>query len=132
MRRSSSTAVLAAILVALAATQAASRQACKPTLSSKASRSSAVLNQQRRWTTVFAVDASRCSTTSGTFDIQFVREKEVGPDLAFTQRFIWSAGRTEVALDLWWDEWVRTYQLGDVTSCPCRDETAANDAISGR
>jgi hypothetical protein len=70
---------------------------------------------------VFAVDASRCATISGTFDVDFLREKESGPDLEFTQRFIWASGRTEIAMDLWWDEWIRDHRVGAITACPCRD-----------
>lgn len=109
------------ILLAFGATQGASRPVCKPVVSATQARSSDAVNQQRRWTAVLAVDASRCASSAGTFDIDFVREKETGPDLAFTQRFIWRPGPTEIALDLWWDESIRAYQVGDVTACPCRD-----------
>ena len=121
MSRFHLTARFAIVLIALGATPAASQPLCKPVVSSKSARSFAGLNQQRRWTAVFAVDASRCATTSGTFDVDFVREKEVGPDLEFTQRFIWNPGRTEIEMDLWWDEWIPDHRVGGVTACPCRE-----------
>jgi hypothetical protein len=36
---------------------------------------------------VVAVDASRCVATSGAFEIKFVRIKEMGSDLLFSERF---------------------------------------------
>jgi hypothetical protein len=37
-------------------------------------------------------DASRCTTTSGRFQISFDRLKETAPDLLFTEQFEWSPG----------------------------------------
>jgi hypothetical protein len=55
------------------------------------------------------------------FEIKFVRLKEMGPDLLFTERFTWRPGLVEVALDLWWDEAVQDYWIGDVRACRCAD-----------
>lgn len=124
MRQFRSTATRAAVFVVLAglgARPAESQPLCKPAIVSKAMRSFEVQNRQRRWTAVFAVDASRCATDAGTFAVDFVREKETAPDLAFSQRFIWRPGQTEIAMDLWWDEWISDYRVGAITSCPCRD-----------
>ncbi len=113
--------VVFALLPCVGTVPAESQPLCKPAILSKSARSSEVLNQEHRWTAVFAVDASRCATNSGTFDIDFVREKEYGPDLTFKQRFIWRPGQTEIAMDLWWDERIRDYRVGEITACPCRD-----------
>jgi hypothetical protein len=56
-----------------------------------------------------------------SFDIEFVRLKEVGPDLSFKERFTWRPDQVEVGLDLTWDEWVNDYRIGEVAPCPCRD-----------
>jgi uncharacterized protein YjiS (DUF1127 family) len=117
---SRSALLLVSLLVASGATRAVSQEICKPRLSAKAAGHSDVVNFQRKWTAGFAVDASRCSTTTGSFDIEFVRLKEVGPDLAFTERFAWTADKVDVSLDLTWDEWVDAYRVRDVAPCPCR------------
>jgi hypothetical protein len=61
-------------------------------------------NQQRKWTATLTVDASRCATTIGQFEIRFVRLKEFGPDLGFTEKFRWIPGSVEASLNFWWDE----------------------------
>ena len=66
---------------------------------------------------MLAVDASHCVTTSGRFDITFVRMKENAPDLPFTETFTWRPGRIEVSLDFWWDEAVLDQWIGDITAC---------------
>jgi hypothetical protein len=125
MHQSCSPLALALILLAAATTASAAKQTCKPVLSAKSSGYSDAINQQHRWTGVFAVDASQCATNSGIFELRFVREKELGPDLAFAERFIWRPGQTEARLDLWWDEWLGAYRLGEITSCPCRTSGVA-------
>jgi hypothetical protein len=57
--------------------------------------------------------------SSGAFEIKFVRIKETGPDLLFSERFQWSPGLTQVSLDFWWDEAVLDYWIADVPSCGC-------------
>ena len=113
--------LLSTLLVASNAAPVMSQEICKPTLSSKTSGHSEVVNRERRWTGVFAVAASRCATTAGSFDVEFVRLKEVGPDLSFKERFTWTPDQVEVILDLTWDEWVNAYRISDVAPCPCRD-----------
>jgi hypothetical protein len=93
--------------------------ACKPVLTFREVRFSEAQNQLRKWTGVLAVDASRCVATSGAFELKFVRIKEMGPDLLFSERFKWSPGLTQVSLDFWWDEAVLDYWIGDVPSCEC-------------
>ena len=120
MHRSRSALLLYALLAACGATPAGSEETCKPTLSSKASGHSDVVNFRRKWTGVFAVDASRCATTTGPFAVEFVGLRETGPDLTFTETFMWSAGQTEVSLELSWDEWVNAQTISHVQPCPCR------------
>jgi uncharacterized protein YjiS (DUF1127 family) len=118
--RAGAVGLLCGLLTALPATHAEGREICRPILSTRASGHSEVVNLQRRWTGVFAVDASRCATATGSFEIEFVRLKEVGPDLAFTEPFTWRAERMEASLDLTWDEWVSSYRIQEVAPCPCR------------
>src|SRR5215475_13343861 len=95
---------LAAGAVLFGAAPGATADLCKPTLALKEARISEVRNQQRTWTGLVAVDASRCSTSSGRFEIRFTRGKETAPDLQFTEQFIWRIGQVEVAADFWADE----------------------------
>ena len=118
MRHSRSALLLAALLGATA--PAAGQETCKPVLWTKSSGHSDVVNFQRRWRGVFSVDPSRCSTARGTFEIEFVRLKDVGPDLTFTERFAWMGEETEANLDLTWDEWVSASRVREVEPCPCR------------
>jgi hypothetical protein len=119
MRPTPAMAGLAAALVLCVPAQAMAGSACKPVLTFREVRFSEAQNQLRKWTGVLAVDASRCAATSGAFEIMFVRIKEMGPDLLFSERFNWSPGLTEVSLDFWWDEAVLDYWIGDVPSCGC-------------
>jgi hypothetical protein len=114
-------AALAATFLLYAPTQTIAQIACKPVLAFKEVRFSEPRNHLRKWTGVLNVDATRCAATSGLFEIKFVRLKEMGPDLLFTERFTWRPGLVEVALDLWWDEAVQDYWIGDVRACRCAD-----------
>jgi hypothetical protein len=118
MRYSRSAFLLSALLGATGL--AAGQETCKPVLSMNSSGHSDVVNFQRRWTAVLTVDASRCSTTDGAFEIEFERLKDVGPDLTFREWFAWMGGETEVRLDLTWDEWVSAYRITEVRPCSCR------------
>jgi hypothetical protein len=110
---------LAAALVLCVPAQAVAGMACKPALTFKEVRFSEAQNQLRKWTGILAVDASRCAATSGTFEIKFVRIKEMGQDLLFSERFKWNPGLTQVSLDFWWDEAVLDYWIADVPPCGC-------------
>jgi hypothetical protein len=121
MRPTPAMVPLAAALVLCVPVQALGGIACKPVLTFKKVRFSEAQNQLRKWTGVVAVDASRCTATSGAFEIKFVRIKEMGPDLLFSEQFNWSSGLTEVSLDFWWDEAVLDYWIGDVSPCGCPD-----------
>jgi hypothetical protein len=110
---------LAAALVLCVPVQVMAGIACKPVLTFREVRFSEAQNQLRKWTGTLSVDASRCAATSGAFEIKFVRIKEMGPDLLFSERFDWSSGGTQVSLDFWWDESVDDYWIGDVQPCGC-------------
>jgi hypothetical protein len=113
--------LLAGAFVLWFPTQSAADLACIPILTFRESSFSPAQDQQRTWTATLHVDASRCATTSGNFDVKFVRQKEFGPDLRFTQRFIWTPGVSKVSLDFWWDEAVLDYWVGEVLPCGCAD-----------
>ena|SRR2546423_1829716 len=113
-------ATLPALLV-LCGTAPVMAQACKPAFAIQETRFSPPRNQQRTWTAVLAVDASHCATTSGRFDITFIRMKENAPDLPFTETFTWRPGRIEVSLDFWWDEAVLDQWIGDIRACACTE-----------
>src|SRR6516164_1036967 len=121
MRFSHPSILLAANLVAFGAMQAAAGGLCKPALSLRDVRISEPRNSQRTWSGVLVVDASPCSTTSGAFEIEFTRLKETAPDLRFSERFTWASGRSEVSIDMWWDEWFEDYRIAHIATCPCRD-----------
>jgi hypothetical protein len=120
MRRSHRSILLAGSIVLFSATQSLGQPTCKPHLSVQEVRFSEVLNQQRRWTAVLAVDASRCADASGRFDIKFIRLKEMTPDLPFTERFTWREGQVEVSVEFWADEAVHDYSISHVAPCACR------------
>jgi hypothetical protein len=119
--RSHLCALLAGLIAACGATQAVGQSACKPVFTVKEVRFSEVRLSQRVWTALLDVDASRCATSSGRFDINFIRLKEMAPDLPFTEQFTWSSGEIEVSVNFWEDEAVLAYSIGTVAACPCRD-----------
>jgi len=121
MHRSSLSVLLAGSAVLLAATQAMAQQLCRPVLSVAEARFSDIRDQHRRWAAAVSVDASRCTATSGRFEITFNRLKETAPDMKFVERFTWTAGTVEVAVDFWADEAVQDYVITYVEPCICRD-----------
>jgi hypothetical protein len=121
MYRSPQSILLAGSIVLFGATQTVGQQVCEPHLSFQEVRFSDVQNQQRKWTAVLGVDASRCTASSGRFDIKFIRLKETAPDLEFSEQFTWGPGRIEVSTDFWWDEAVLKYSIGSIGSCACRN-----------
>jgi hypothetical protein len=76
---------------------------------------------ERKWTAVLSVDASRCATTSGRFEIVFSRLKEIGTEIEFTEQFMWRPDEVQVSVDFWADEAVERYWLNNIAACPCRD-----------
>ena len=121
MPRSSSRFLLAGALVAASPVPSTSQPICRPALALKTAAHSDAVKQQRHWTGIVAVDASRCSTIEGAFAIEFVRHKENAPVISFTERFTWRPGETDVTAELWEDEWVDANRIVDVAPCPCRE-----------
>jgi hypothetical protein len=119
MDRSRYAIVLTGIAWLCSITQAPGESGCQPTLTFKEVRFSEIRAQQRTWTAVIAVDASRCATTFGRFSINFTRLKETAPDLLFTEQLAWHPGRVEVSLNFWADEAVLDYSIGQVAPCAC-------------
>jgi hypothetical protein len=113
--------LLAASIALSGAPQVAVAQLCKPLLSLRDVRVSEMREMHRTWTGVVTADASPCSTTSGQFDIEFTRLKEIAPDLQFTERFTWVSGQSKLSLDFWWDEWLENSRIISVAPCPCHD-----------
>jgi len=103
--------------------QAVAQQTCRPALAFKEVRFSEMQlpTLERKWTAVLSVDASRCATTSGRFEIVFSRLKENGIEIEFREQFMWRPDSVEVSVDFWADEAVERYWLDNVAACPCRD-----------
>jgi hypothetical protein len=107
-------AALAACPSAVAAPQ------CKPALSLNEYEVAPKPMSVRTWTARIDVDASRCASASGQFDMDFVRGRKDLPDEQFTRHYTWTAGRVEVAMDIQKDELLAEFSIGDVAACPCR------------
>ncbi len=102
---------------------AAAAPLCKPALAFKDVRFSDTQPEtmERRWTALLSVDASRCTTPSGRFEILFSRQKENGPEVDFIEQFTWKPDAVEVSIDFWADEAVEGYALTGIAPCPCRE-----------
>jgi hypothetical protein len=114
-------ALFAGILAALAATPSLAAPLCTPGLAVTSAQLSDMRASQRVWTARIAVDASQCATTSGQFFIRFVRLKEIGPDLPFSEPFTWRPGAIEASAVFAADEAVLDYSIGYVRPCACRE-----------
>jgi hypothetical protein len=123
MYRSCVIGLLAGSIGLISVTQAVGQPTCKPDLAVKEVRFSEMtpLALERKWTAVLSVDASRCATTSGRFEIIFSRLKENGIEIEFQKQFMWRPGEVEVSVDFWADEAVERYWLANIAACPCRD-----------
>ena len=112
----------AILLVALLGANApgAGQETCRPVLSAKSSGHSDVLNFQRHWKGVFTVDASRCATTEGAFEIGSFGSRLRARTCLLREQFAWLNHDTEVNLDLTWDEFVNAYRISEIAPCPCR------------
>ena len=116
--------LLAGILGLVGVTQAVARQACRPALAVTEVKFSKWQppSQERRWTAVVSVDASRCAMNSGGyFEIGFSRLKENGMEIEFREQFIWLPPSVKVSVDFWADEAVERYWVDNVAPCTCRD-----------
>jgi hypothetical protein len=120
----SSSALCTGILLAsLACTASANgAPACKPTLAFTNVQFSAINRETmiRTWTATVLVDASRCASSSGSFEILFTRQKENGSEVDFTEPFEWRPGAVDVSVEFWADEAVEGYRATRIGECPCR------------
>ena len=113
-------AALLAVIAAVVAPPSLAAPLCTPDLAIASAQLSEMRALQRTWTARIAVDASQCATTSGRFFIRFVRLKEVGPDLPFSEAFTWRPGVIEVTTEFAADEAVLAAAVGYVRPCACR------------
>jgi hypothetical protein len=123
----SSLGVLACAAFLLAGTtvdeaSAAPASICKPALTVKEVTFSPVNPETmiRTWTATVLVEASRCASPGGSFEILFTRLMENGPDADFTEQFEWKPDVVEVAVDFWADEAVEAYRITRINECACR------------
>jgi hypothetical protein len=96
---------------------------CKPVIGFKEIRFSPTHREtmERTWSATLSVDASRCATKSGHFQILFARSKENAPEDEFVEPFVWKPGAMDVSVNFWADEAVEAYWLHSVATCPCRE-----------
>jgi hypothetical protein len=115
-------ALLAGLFAATGAGDALSAIACKPLLSIRKVREirAPAVPQPWTWTATVTADTSYCATTSGNFEIDFIRIKEYAPDVQFTEPYKWSSGRFQVNVELAADEAILKYRIGFVAPCVCR------------
>jgi uncharacterized protein len=94
---------------------------CRPVLSiSRATLSEMRLpTMKRRWTATIAADASKCVSKAGYFEIDFLREKEIGLPMEFRERFIWNEPSSQVRIDVGGDEAVERAWIDSIQACPC-------------
>ena len=113
--------LLAGSIGLIGVTQAVGQQTCKPTLTFKDIQFSEMQppTLERKWTAIVSVDASRCTTTAGYFEIGFSRLKENGIEIEFREQFIWSTPSVKVEVDFWADEAVERHGIDNVQTCPC-------------
>jgi hypothetical protein len=113
--------LLAGLIPLIGVTQAVSEPTCKPVLVFKDVQFSEMQAPTlvRKWTAILSVDASRCATTGGYFEVGFSRLKETAPELEFRERFIWSVPSVKIAVDFAADEAVEVYWVDHVCACPC-------------
>ena len=123
-----SLSVLACAALLLAGTtadeaSAAAASICKPALTFKDVKFSPIHRETmiRTWTATVVVDASRCASSGGSFEILFTRLTENGPDADFTEQFEWKPGAIDVAVEFWADEAVEAYRITRITECSCQE-----------
>jgi hypothetical protein len=114
---------LALLGIGFAQTTALGAPVCKPVIGFKEVRFSPTDQEtmERTWSATLSVDASRCLTTSGRFEILFSRLKENATEIEFSEPFVWKPGSMEVSVNFWADEAVESYWLHGIAACPCRD-----------
>ena len=116
--KSLSRAVACSLLVLAA--PAIGQPLCKPELVIKDVRFSQMVGVKRYWWATIEVDAAKCVEYSGRFQIDFVRAKEIGKDVAFSEVAGWQKGATDVVVEFGADEAVHEYRIGVIAPCTCR------------
>ncbi len=114
--------LLACALALAGVLHAAAQQSCRPTLAFREVEFSPMQppTLERKWTALVSVDASRCIANSeGSFDVVFVRLKEIGVDAVFRQRFKWLPPSVQVGIGFSADEAIGHYWIDNVTPCSC-------------
>jgi hypothetical protein len=106
--------------------RAGATTACRPSLTFKNVDFSEMQppTLERTWTAVILVDANGCAPGArGRFDVVFTRQKEIGLDEEFTERFAWTAPEVRVQVAFWADEAVEVnrYWIQNVSVCPCAE-----------
>src|ERR1700682_6250077 len=106
MHRSCIFALLAGGIGLIGVTQALGEPTCSPALAFLEMRFSQMKppTLERTWTAVLSVDASRCATSAGSFEIVFSRLKEIGPEIEFREQFVWRPPSVGVSVDFAADE----------------------------
>jgi hypothetical protein len=122
-RRLSRSGFVTAALVAVCITPAISGESCQPELAMTEVHFAEMQppTLSRTWSAVVLVNGPHCAAkATGTFDIVFVRETEIGPDLEFRERFV-RAPSPNMKVDFAANEAVQSYRVDNVTSCACND-----------
>jgi hypothetical protein len=111
------------VLFGAGSTPAFAAPLCKPVLAFQNVRFSPMQPEtmERTWSATLSVDASRCATTAGRFEILFSRLKENAPEIDFTEAFTWQPVSVQVSVNFWADEAVEAYWLHNIAACPCRE-----------
>jgi hypothetical protein len=121
MHRSYVAGLTAGSIGLMSVTQAVGQQTCTPAFAFKQVRLSEMRppTLNRKWTAILSVDASRCATNSGLFEIVFSRSKENAPDIDFKEQLVWQSNPVEVSMTVSADEAMTGYRIDNVAACPC-------------
>jgi hypothetical protein len=117
------TLLLAGAFAGPAATSSLAAITCKPILSIRNVRELRTAHmpiQPWIWKATIVADNAYCATVAGAFEIDFIRIKEYAPDVQVTEKYNWSAGQFDVAMELTADEAIHDYRVGFIAPCVCR------------
>ena len=123
LRRLALTLPLVCSFAGPAATGALAAITCKPLLTIKNVRELRTANiptQPWIWKATIVADNAYCATAAGGFEIDFIRIKEYSPDVQFTERYRWTAGQFDIAMELAGDESIHDYRIGFIAPCVCQ------------
>jgi hypothetical protein len=111
---------LMVILALLDSTSSSGQNICRPAIIVEDAQFGPVQDRQRVWKGVLSIDAGQCASSSGAFELGFIREKENAPDLQFLEQLTWTAGKMQVSVNFWEDEFVSKYWIHKIAPCACR------------